>query len=63
MRTQLRSYEYNLVDDIVARILETLQPHARQVTTHAIGLAERVEGILQLQRKARHGKLPSEVEG
>ena len=58
----LRSYEYNLVDDIVATILETLQPHARQVTTHAVGLAERVEGLLQLQCKARHGELPPEVE-
>ena len=54
MHALLRSYEYNVVDDIVARILETLQPHARQVTTHAVGLAERVEGLLQLQRKARH---------
>ena len=52
-RTLLRSYEYNLVDDIVARILETLRPHARQVTTHAVGLPERVKALAQLQPKAR----------
>ena len=45
------------MDDIVAKILETLRPHARQVTTHAVGLAERVEALLQLQHKARHGVL------
>ena len=52
-RTLLRSYEYTIVDGVVARVLETLRPHARQVTTHAVGLAERVEALAQLQPKAR----------
>lgn len=50
------------MDEIVAKILETLRPHARQVTTHAVGLAERVEALLQLQPKARHGEMPPSVE-
>ena len=57
------SYEYNLLDDIVAKILETLWPHARQVTTHAVGLAERVEALWQLLRKARHGQLCCQMIG
>ena len=45
------------MDDIIAKILGILRPHARQETTHPVGLAERVEALMQLQPKARHGEL------
>ena len=45
---QAPSFEFHLVDKVVAKVLEMIRPDARGVTTHAVGLNGRVEALLRL---------------
>ena len=54
---QASSFEYHLVDQVVAKVLEMIRPDARGVTTHAVGLNGRVEALLRLLSQARPSRL------
>ena len=50
---QACSFQYSLVDKVVARVMETIRPDARGVTTNAVGLSVRVQDVLRLLAQAR----------